>query len=420
MSQKAQATVARHMASGGNWRFKSLLEAALPGSDITPREMARAWPDPGKKRDYRHLRAAGKDPEEEMSARMLGEKGSQTYRQLSRAADVGKKDGAKHLSESDVKELEDGNVLGMHTDHVCQRMLFAGADREEVDVLFREQLEEVIVEGAQQRQFARDAVNVINADTRRGDVSLPEDDGFARPTAQGSEIRESRENYTTVEWNTEKYAQGARLTDELVDQANVDLIERNMQFLGRNVENAINRIVLHELVDNAMGSVDRVAESDSPNYKALNRAIGEVDENDFMPDTYVSNPEFRTALFEDEGIRFADRSGSDETVRQREFDPLLDLDHQGASARTYLDDGDEETGWQSGDNVWGYDEAGDVGSVVYDSDQIHLVLYAPNGQDIEVKDYEDPIRDLTGVNARVHADSIWTQQRAGATVEYAE
>jgi len=416
--QKAQSKVARHMASGGNWRFKSLLEAALPGTDVMPREMANAWPDPGKKRDYRHLRAAGKDPEEEMSARMLGEKGSQTYRQLSRAADVGKKEGAKHLSEADVKEFDDGKALGMHTDHVCERMLFAGADREEVDVLFREQLEEVIVEGAQQRQIARDAANVINADTRRGDVSLPEDDGFARPTAQGSEIRESRENYTTVEWNTTKYAQGARLTDELLDQANVDLIERNMQFLGRNVENAINRVFLTELVDSADGSVDRVVESDSPNYKALNRAIGEVDENDFMPDTYVSNPAFRTSLFEDEGIRFADRSGSDETVRDREFDPLLDLDHMGASARTY-DDGEAE-GWDGGENEWGYDEAGDVGSVVYDSNHIHVVLYGAEGNDIQIKDYDDPIRDLTGVNARVEVDAIWSQARAGSTVEYAE
>lgn len=416
--QQAKAKVAQHMSSGGNWRFKSLLEAALPGSDVTPREMAKAWPDPGTKSDYRFLAQAGKDIETEMSHKMYGERGDATYRQLEAAKSVSKKAGDKTLSEGDITEIHGGKALGAYTDHVAKRMLFAGADREEVDVLFRNQLEAVVAEGAQTRQIARDAANVMTVDTRVGDVSIAQDDEFAGPVGQGAEIRDDRESYEPIQWNTEKYGQGARITDELLQQANVDLIERNIQFLGRAVENAINRVWLTHLVDNAEHTVDRVHESDSPNYKALNRAVGEVDEANFMPDSYVSNPTFRTALFEDEGIRFADRSGSDETVRERTFDPLLDLDHYGASGNTY-DDGDSPQ-WPGGGESWGYDETGDVGAVTYDSNHSHVILYAPNGNDIEVKDYEDPIRDLQGVNARVHVDSILTQGRSAAAVAYAD
>jgi len=46
------------------------------------------------------------------------------------------------------------------------------------------------------------------------------------------------------------------------------------------------------------------------------------------------------------------------------------------------------------------------------------VMYSPDGNGITVKDYEDPIRDLNGVNARVHTDTIYSQQRAASTVEF--
>jgi len=415
------------MQEGSNWRFRALLDASL-NNDITPRDMAHAWPDPGKKTDYRHLAQVGKDVEAEMSHSMLGERGDETYRQLSRADDVSMQEGDRTLSNGEIKEVDD-KTLAAKTDHVCKRMLFAGVDREEVDVLFRNFLDETVMEGANQRRVARDAATVRNVNTRKGDLPVRQDDEFAEPVGQGGEIRDDRENYTTVPYDTEKHGRGARVTDEMLDQADIDAIEEQIRFIGEAAENAINRIFLTTLVDDAQYSVDRVAESDSPNYKALNRAIGRVDLADFETDSYVSHPGFRAALFEDEGIRFADRSGSDETVRERTFDPLLDLDHYGMSGRTY-DDG-ESPRWDGGDSVWNYGDfydddevgpadAGDVGAVAYDSSNIMIALYAPNGEDIEIKDYEDPIRDLQGVNSRIHVDTVYGQQRSAATVEWAE
>jgi len=56
--------------------------------------------------------------------------------------------------------------------------------------------------------------------------------------------------------------------------------------------------------------------------------------------------------------------------------------------------------------------------VVYDTERIHVFMYAPNGQDIEIKDYDDPIRDLNGVNARVHVDANYSQSRSASTIEF--
>jgi hypothetical protein len=37
---------------------------------------------------------------------------------------------------------------------------------------------------------------------------------------------------------------------------------------------------------------------------------------------------------------------------------------------------------------------------------------------VEIKDYDDPIRDITGVNARVHCDAQFSQGRSAATITY--
>jgi hypothetical protein len=88
------------------------------------------------------------------------------------------------------------------------------------------------------------------------------------------------------------------------------------------------------------------------------------------------------------------------------FDPLLSITHYGASSSTY-----------NGAEDWDFDDGGDIGAIVYDSSHVHLILYSPNGNGMTVKDYDDPIRDLRGVNARIHVDAKYSQERAAATVE---
>ena len=384
----------------GNWRFKGLLLAHLPGSGVTAEDMARAWPRAGQKGDYKFLsERSDVDIETEMSETVIAERGEESYRALSVAKDA---QTPKHLSSSDIEE-GDGGALGGRLDDVIKRTLFAGSTPEEVDTLFRDQLVETVMAGAERRKIARDAANVINADTPRGDVPVGQDEVFAPSLAQGSEIRDDRENYDTVRFDTTKHGQGARITDELIDTAMVDIIERQMQFVGAAVENSINRTWLNTIVDDASNNF--TADSDARGVPALNGAYGEVDGDDFEPDTYTTHPEFRTTLFDDSNIAFANRAGTDDVIRERVFDPLLSVEHYGASDATY-----------DGTNEWGYDEGGEIGAVCYDSNHVHVVTYSPNGGDIEIKDYDDPIRDLSGVNARIFHDTILTQERAVSTV----
>jgi hypothetical protein len=80
--------------------------------------------------------------------------------------------------------------------------------------------------------------------------------------------------------------------------------------------------------------------------------------------------------------------------------------------------GVDDDQWDAANNTFGFENDGELGAVVYDRQRLHLFLYAPNGQDIEVKDYDDPIRDLQGVNARVHADAQFSQARSASSIEF--
>ncbi len=390
----------------GNFRFKGLLLAALPESPCTVEDVAKAWPKSGQPSSYRFLSANDRyDPKAEANRSIVAEPGDDQYRLLK---DYGGENAPKTLGAKKPKELEGGKALGSGTDDYIKRTLFSASTFEEVDTLFREQLLETVMAGAEKRKIARDAANVINATTRRGDVPVASDEGFARATAEGAEIRDDRENYTTVPFNTTKFAAGARVTDEMVDHAMVDMIERQIEFLGGKVENAINREWLTTLVNDAGNNFDTAGSNQG--VPAINGAYGEVDDDDFIPDTFVTHPEYRTTLFDDENIAFANRAGTDDVVRERVFDPLLGVEHYGSSSSVY----DDENGSES----WGFSTDGEKGAVVYDRDNIHVVMYNPDGNDIQIKDYDDPIRDLQGVNARVHTDTIYSQARAASTVEF--
>jgi hypothetical protein len=389
----------------GNWRFKGLLLAALD-REASVKDYAEAWPSPGKSSDYRFLsQHRHRDADAEMSRRVVAERGEDRFRLLK--DHVQNFDGPKRLTDGKVRELsEDGSQLGADLDGAIKRTLFSASTFEEVDTLFREQLLETVMMGAEPRKIAREASNVINAETRSGDIPVGTDQTFAPDVSEGGEIRDDRESYATIEWDCQKVGQGARVTDEMVDHAMVDIIERQIEYLGASVENRINRVWLNETLDNANGNFD--TNGSDQGVPGLNGAYGVVDEEDFIPDSFVSHPEYRTALFDDSNLVFVNRAGTDDALRDRELGEVMGITHYPLSGSTNGDTSE----------TWGFNVDGEKGAVVYDSDHSHLILYNPNGQDIEVKDYEDPVRDLQGVNARIHVDAEYSQERAAATVQF--
>ena len=388
---KAQRALRDH-GQDGNWRFKALLLATLPGSEHSMDDVAKAWPT--KPSEYRFLQRNERyDPEQESERHAVVGEGSEEYHMLS------------DYAGDTLDEVNDG-VHEAHLDSAIQHKLFAASPVEEVDTLFRDQIADVVAEGAQRRQMARDGSFIVNADTTQGDITVAEDREYAYSSgsgglAEGGIIPDEREDHSTVAWDCEKVGVGARVTDEMIRHARVDIIERQIAWVGAVTENDINRIWINELVDGANANHDTTGSNQG--VSAANSAITEVDKNDFVADAMVSHPELREQLFDDSNLVYVNRSGSDDELRARELDgPLMGVTHYPMNDAAY----------DSSTNTWGY--GGDeLGGVVYQQDHMWLIIE----QDVEVKDYEDPIRDLQGVNARAWVDAEYAQPDAAATIQ---
>lgn len=374
----------------GNWRFKGLLLAALP-NQVTQKDVARAWPT--KPGEYRFLQQNPKyDPTRASKEQLAVEMESDDHRFLSEYA-------GDALTEDETHELATAQV-----DNAIKHALFAAATPEELDTLFRDQLADVVADGARRRQVARDASFIFNSDTRNGDLPTGQDGEYNYESgsggiAEGGIIQDDREDFGTVAFSCKKIGVGARITDEMVDHSMIDIIERQIEWVGRVTENDLNRIWINELVDNATASSTTGTDKGLP---ALNGGITEVDKNDYTPDSFVSHPEFREELFNDSNLVYVNRAGQDQELREREIGRVLGIDHFPMNNAAY----------DSGSEDWAYTGGSDVGAVVYQQDKIALVIH----RDVEVKDYDDPIRDLQGVNTRAWVDAVYTQPDAAAQV----
>lgn len=382
--------------NGGNWRLKGMFLAELPKTEFDGKTLARAWPT--TKSEYRFLGSEYDDHQFYSPDRtILIEEDSTAHRQLS---DVTK--------ESDWDSAGD-EMESIHADRLIKRALAFGSTSEELDTLWREQLMDTVIEGSRKAQIARDAATVINVETTSGNHPRGADDRFAREVAQGGAIRDDGEDYDNdVAWDTTKFGEGARATDELIDHSLIDYIEQQVEWIGRQCENALNRQWLTELVDNASTTVDASGE-DNRGWATINEGIHQVELNDFTPDSVVVHPTFfKTMLDTAESntlIPFANEFGDDSGIRDRMVFPLLGLEGFRGSAGVYDPDGS---------STWDYTGADETGAVVYDSDLIGLYMY----RDIEIKDYEDPIRDLEGVNARIQTDAQYHQPDSAAALDY--
>ena len=392
----ARRELSKLAKSDSNWRLAGLYLAhpEVP-SGLSEKDVAKAWPT--HKSDYRMLGADARASEITAPDKQycLSED-SETYRELSAAT-----------NESDFDDGPFGEKI-IHSDRAIKRALAFEDSIANLDTLFRKEIRETVIEGARKAQIARDASTVINVDRQRGDHPRGPDDEFAPRVAEGGAIEDEAGQHDTVEWSTDKYGRGMAATEELLNQSLVDVIAQNIEHLGRQCENALNRQFITTLVDDAGSTVDASAE-DNRGWAAINEGIKEVELNDFMPNSVVQHPEFTKTLFDTAEnnaiIPFAQEFGDDEGIRDRVAFPLLGLEGFRASNGMYDPDGD---------NAWDYTGADETGAVVYDRENIATYLF----RDVEMKEYDDPIRDLSGINARVEFDIQFHQPDSAAKLNY--
>ena len=412
-TRKAKRELAKYAQTGRNWRLMGLLAAhpRVP-SQLRADDLASAWPTTGTERkrlgvdqakgrrfkpDKAYAMPEGDDGRVLMDAHRLGKpSGISGYRRLSDATKEG--------------DWQDGpwNEKQIHADRAISRALAYEDSVENLDVLFRKEIFDTVIEGARKAEIARDATTSFPVDRQQGDHPRGQDTQFAADVVEGGPIEDNAQSPDTIEWDTDKFGDAATATDELLEQSLISVVEMQVQWLGHTTEMKNNRKWLNNLLDNVDTNNDVDASSeDNRGWAAINKAIEQVELNDEMPSAAVMHPSFTYELFNtaenNAVIPKANEFGDDEGIRDRVAFPLLGLEGFRGS-----------DGVADGSTTWDYTGADEFGAVVYDTARVGMYLF----KDIEMKEYEDPVRDLQGVNARMEVDHVWHQDSAGARINH--
>jgi hypothetical protein len=411
----------------GNPRLRGLFLAALPNSGADPETVGQCWPTRPDERE-RHLQTVygqyDGQPHRVMTAPVKQEFSpgwlfddfesrpeSGVARSLARDHFTQDEDVHKFLSGEETMDL----------DRYIKRALLQDSPTH-LDTLFRKELEDTFVMGAQPRKIFRDAANVRRVNREKGDFPRESDEPYAPIIGHNDEIRTGQQGFDTVSFDCDKIATGFEISDSLMNQSEPDAFASLAEGVGAAVENTLNRKALVTAIDNADSNNDVDADIGGSNeqsaVQALNEAVTNVDINDYgEPDSVVVHPEFEQAIFDDTNVVYANRSGETEPVQDREMGSIMGLGRWKGSDSTYNNAGSASYGKQlSTSNTWGYDGDTEIGAVAFPSRMFNVVIW--DDFDMETKSYEDPIRDLEGQNVRTWMDAVYGQQGAGAVIKH--
>lgn len=388
-----QSSLARKLEAtrrqGGNWRLRGLLLALSDQYDA--QTIGRAWPRtrPSTTRDLVQLHRRHGDTHEHAVARTL----------------------------YDNDAIRSGETVPR--DEYISRALTADSYTE-LDVLWREELLETVQAGAATRKIARSATTVTEVNARKGDLTVPGQQPFAQPTSGSDSAPFDEENYSGVNYDCEKFEQGFAIEEELIDQAEVAQVERQIEAAGMAVENAINRQHLINIVDNAnlnQGSVGTEA-----TVQSILEAMENVADNDFDPaNILILHPELRTELADDPALQLLDFTPEDRDADQRDLqESATDATRRATGPQIFIHSSATYNGLtnenvSNAGNTWGWESGSEIGGVVYGSPFCHTVIY----EDVSVSELTTPItdiRDIQGGVARAYTDSVLASGDAASRI----
>jgi N4-gp56 family major capsid protein len=269
-------------------------------------------------------------------------------------------------------------------------VLFKSAESE----LVKENLFNIIKEASIAAPVGRQIVDVINMQYGSTlDFDLADKDSMkVRVVAEGAEIPLDAESYTKKSVTPSMYGVRVGITNRMIEDANWDLVQRNLREAGRRVGLKEDEIIFNALEDTTNGFPSENAVTSAGTELAIAdivSAMKEVENNDYVPNVMVLNPEQVSEL--------------------RQIDTFVEADKVG-DRRVF------ERGWVG--KIYGLDTIIttqlDAASVlVMDKNEAGgLVVRRP----LTVEKWKEPIRDLTQAVVTTRMAAVCFRPKAGAKI----
>lgn len=258
-----------------------------------------------------------------------------------------------------------------------------------------------VIEGQRLATCFRDAVPIYETGSDLYAMPIGTGGGYAPKVKPGAQIPMREDALDTRETKIHSYKELPAVTDEMLSDAKVDVIEREIRLAGQRCENALNRDMLAVLLDNA--GLEHDTGGSNQGYKAMVKARSLVKKAGYMPNVVVATPEA-------EGILLADLVPSANN-------PQAGQDAIASAKLASLDLALHSCGVESGTTsyTWEYNSDGDIGMLVLDGQAAGGIVMR---QDLQVEDYRDPVRGLVGAKVTMRAGVNYAQADAICRVEF--
>jgi len=268
------------------------------------------------------------------------------------------------------------------------KMLLQAEDITETTLLQEEVIKKVY-EGAEPAKCVRNVFPIQKTSSYSVRFIVGGAGAYADEVAEGAAVPVNEESYSKVDVEVKKYATRPLITKEMIDDCLFNIVEHEIKKAGLRLENTLNRVVLETLLKELDGitAVDpagtHIAVTD------IATAISKVKEKHWMPDTLITHPAAEGYLLQDSNLVYVAYAGTETPLREGTIPRLLGLKPYTLSVTPSENSG---VYWD------GTDAANHYYALVLDSNNSAVIVMR---DDITISQYEDPIRDLVGITAKM-------------------
>jgi HK97 family phage major capsid protein len=255
--------------------------------------------------------------------------------------------------------------------------------------LVQEEVYRTIIEGAEPYKCWREVLPITAAETYRTRVVKGESGYYATEVAETGAPTIDTQEYSYVNIPITKYGIRPVITEELIADSLFDVVDLELSKAGSAMENKLNRVCLNEILNSSRAISTNTLNPEGTHLAVSDLALARskvIKANWGGVDKLVTHPTAEGYLLQDSNIAYAAYMGTAGPLTTGTVPKLMGLTPYTCTATDL-----------ASSPVWDDTTAGsDVTGIIL-SNSAPLAMIRMR-HDLKVKQYDDPIHDLVGMN----------------------
>lgn len=260
-----------------------------------------------------------------------------------------------------------------------------------------------VIEGAEPARCVRGMIPIMNVKSNAVSIPISETGTYAPEIAEGATALDKEIDYSSRTINIKTYGQAIRITDQMVDDALVDVIAIELAKAGKRMENTLNQQVINNILLYSGWAQDLAGSN--LNLKGIILAMTTMRGTyNFEPNALIMHPALAGLLYADQtniGSYWDAQTG---VMKSGMMTGVLGL-QLGTYGGTY----------GGGTYTYGFTADNYIGGLLLNKEAGATIAMR---QDITVEDYRDVLRGLRGAVVRMRFGTSYLTANAIGRIQY--